>query len=211
MLLILAGVSIATLTGNNGILTRANDAKEQTEEAKEEELRGLTALEAATNLEDKEYIDSNGDKAIIPAGFAISQVEGENTIEDGLVIIDKNENEFVWIPVNNVDNFKTYEGYAYGVLQENTLSNCEEPYVSDIEEYNEMKASIEKNKGFYVARYEAGNENGNVVSKKGKKVWNNVPWGDSMTDAGTSGSVFLARNMYYDNYGIKSTLIYGVE
>ena len=31
MLLILAGVTIATLTGENGILTRANDAKEQTE------------------------------------------------------------------------------------------------------------------------------------------------------------------------------------
>lgn len=31
MLLILAGVSIATLTGRNGILTRAQDAKEQTE------------------------------------------------------------------------------------------------------------------------------------------------------------------------------------
>ena len=33
VLLILAGVSIATLTGENGILTRANDAKEQTEKA----------------------------------------------------------------------------------------------------------------------------------------------------------------------------------
>ena len=30
----------------------------------------------------------------IPAGFAVSQVEGENTIEDGLVIIDKNEVAF---------------------------------------------------------------------------------------------------------------------
>ena len=31
VLLILASVTIATLTGENGILTRANDAKEQTE------------------------------------------------------------------------------------------------------------------------------------------------------------------------------------
>ena len=37
VLLILAGVSIATLTGQNGILTRANDAKEQTEIADEKE------------------------------------------------------------------------------------------------------------------------------------------------------------------------------
>ena len=33
VLLILAGVTIATLTGDNGLLTRANEAKEKTEEA----------------------------------------------------------------------------------------------------------------------------------------------------------------------------------
>ena len=37
VLLILAGVSIATLTGKNGILTRANEAKVKTEEAAKEE------------------------------------------------------------------------------------------------------------------------------------------------------------------------------
>ena len=42
VLLILAGVSIATLTGNNGILTRANEAKTETEDAEENELRKLT-------------------------------------------------------------------------------------------------------------------------------------------------------------------------
>ena len=41
VLLILAGVSIATLTGQNGILTRANDAKEQTEIAEEKEAINL--------------------------------------------------------------------------------------------------------------------------------------------------------------------------
>ena len=37
VLLILAGVTIATLTGENGILTRASDAKEQTEIAEVKE------------------------------------------------------------------------------------------------------------------------------------------------------------------------------
>ena len=37
VLLILAGVTIATLTGDNGILGKANDAKTQTEQAKEDE------------------------------------------------------------------------------------------------------------------------------------------------------------------------------
>ena len=98
VLLILAGVTIATLTGENGILARANEAKTNTEQAEEEELRRLTALEAATNLETHPYMDKNGDTATIPSGFAVSQVEGENIIADGLVIIDKSGNEFVWIP-----------------------------------------------------------------------------------------------------------------
>ncbi len=36
VLLILAGVSIATLTGENGLLTKANQAKEETQIAGEE-------------------------------------------------------------------------------------------------------------------------------------------------------------------------------
>ena len=43
VLLILAGVSIATLTGENGILTRANDAKTSTEIAEEKEKVRLAA------------------------------------------------------------------------------------------------------------------------------------------------------------------------
>lgn len=101
VLLILAGVSIATLTGENGILTRANEAKENTEQAEEDELRRLTALEAATNIENTEHTETitqtgtDGTEetktvtVTIPAGFAVSQVEGENSVEDGLVIIDQ--------------------------------------------------------------------------------------------------------------------------
>ena len=45
VLLILAGVSIATLTGPNGLLTRANEAKEKTEQAEQDELARLQSLE----------------------------------------------------------------------------------------------------------------------------------------------------------------------
>ena len=104
VLLILAGVSIAMLTGQNGILTQATKAKEETQQAKEEELRRLTALEAATNLETKTITDKSTGKDVpvtIPAGFAVSQLEGENTVKDGLVIIDSKGNEYVWIEVPN--------------------------------------------------------------------------------------------------------------
>lgn len=97
VLLILAGVTIATLTGENGILTRASEARDKTEEAQEEELRRLTQAEAATHLENYEYTDSSGEKINILAKCAVSQVERENTLENGLVIIDANGNEWVWI------------------------------------------------------------------------------------------------------------------
>ena len=54
VLLILAAVSIATLTGENGILTRANDAKRETEEARREEESMLNDL---NNLMDN-YVET---------------------------------------------------------------------------------------------------------------------------------------------------------
>ena len=48
VLLILAGISIATLTGENGLLTKANTAKEQTEIASEKEIVELSAVGALT-------------------------------------------------------------------------------------------------------------------------------------------------------------------
>ena len=52
VLLILAGVTIATLTGDNGILTKAQEAKEKTEEAAKREEAELADLNS--------YIDNNG-------------------------------------------------------------------------------------------------------------------------------------------------------
>ncbi len=99
VLLILAGVSIATLTGENGILTRASKAEEKTEEATEEEQRKLAMLEAATNTKNTTF-----EGVTIPAGFAPTKIEGESTIKDGLVITDSEGNEFVWIPVENIND-----------------------------------------------------------------------------------------------------------
>ena len=49
----------------------------------------------------QEYKDENGDIAIIPEGFEVSDKEDEQTIENGLVIKDESGNEFVWVPVEN--------------------------------------------------------------------------------------------------------------
>ena len=49
VLLILAGVTIATLTGDNGILTRAQEAKNKTEQAQKDEENILSSYEDKIN------------------------------------------------------------------------------------------------------------------------------------------------------------------
>ena len=110
------------LTGNNGILTQAKLAKENTAQAKEEEKNKLSInnnyineiLENAvpgkevTETKKDNYVDSNGEKATVPEGFTID--ETENIISKGLVIHgpDKTNgdsgSEFVWVPVPDINN-----------------------------------------------------------------------------------------------------------
>ena len=59
VLLILAGVTIATLTGDNGILTKANEAKESTEIETEKEIIKLAVLVAS---EKEDYKDISKEK-----------------------------------------------------------------------------------------------------------------------------------------------------
>ena len=208
VLLILAAVSIATLTGDNGLLNKAQEAKIENDKAKEDDLRKLTAIEAATHLTNEDYEDINGDTAVIPAGFAVSQVEGENIIDDGLVVIDKNGNEFVWIPVEITEEEKaagvTFESkyprteFANNAPTTGLSSRYTEPYASgyegENEEYQEMIDSVTEHGGFYVGRYEAGcttqrtssnkTTKQDVVVKKGAYVYNYVPWGNAMNDTG---------------------------
>ena len=110
VLLILAGVSIAMLTGNNGILTQAKLAKENTQTAKEQEEKGLDKINSYINektIKDN-YTDINGDKATVPEGFTVD--EKENIISKGLVVHgpdkvnDDKGSEFVWVPVSDINS-----------------------------------------------------------------------------------------------------------
>ena len=79
-----------------------------------------------------------------------------------------------------------------------------------------MKESVLRYNGFYVARYEASRDEMNIdipASKQGKEVWNNIIWGDSMTNIGKEGAVAKAKKMYtdYNIHAVTSTLIYGIQ
>lgn len=96
-------------------------------------------------------------------------------------------------------------------------------------EVQAMYASVKKYGGFYVARYEAGLDNyrtelGDVTKlPKGTAVhsrmntypYNNIPWTlNAKQSEDTNGAVEVARSVYTKddvNYGVVSTLIYGVQ
>ena len=180
VLLILAGVSIATLTGQNGILTQATKSKKETQIASEDELRRLTALEAATNIENTIYKDNSTEEeksVIIPAGFAVSQVEGENTLKDGLVIIDKYGNEWVWIEVPkiitaNVTTDQDIENALINYVGEYRATGYSDTWYDGcglekqeyLDKYSDMLQSIKLYGGFYIGRYEVGSFDNPVTS-----------------------------------------------
>ena len=158
VLLILAGVTISMVVGDNGVLKQAQNAKIKTEKAKDQELRGLTAAEAGGNLEMTWYQDGDN-KVPIPAGFAVSKVEGENKVDEGLVVIDKNGNEFVWVPCR-AEEYKAAKDYVKtkNWRQSSTYKDKEWKNIdSNGKDNTETKTqSIAKYGGFYVARFEAG-------------------------------------------------------
>ncbi len=173
----------------------------------------------------------------IPEGFYY--VGG--TKDEGLVISDvqgddldnsKQGNQFVWVPVENFDDFKREhfgteeQKWWSGTFVSDELSTgnfyeLTSDGIMEDTEVEKMYKSVKENKGFYVGRYEAGTtassgtgKRGEVVSKKGANVYNNIGWSDSndMTDE-TGGAVEVARGMYTEEKGdsVTSTLIYGVQ
>ena len=148
------------------------------------------------------YIEE-GNVAVIPKGFKVSDVAEEQSIENGLVIQDEEGNEFVWIPVN-YEVQKGEEKNASGLYSsflkifyrsswntDNDIggkrgldltndSSYTEPYKSGYKEenieYNAMIKSVQENKGFYIGRYEAGTEMARTNSSagEGKMVINTI-------------------------------------
>lgn len=140
-------------------------------------------METETNIE-------NCKNPYIPDNF--KYVEGEwNT---GFVIEDEDKNQFVWIPCTNIENSENIPILEKKVfIGENKIySNCYEQ--NDFEEF--IKSSL-KFGGFYISRYEIGNENDKPVSKKDVKVWTSVTWKKAKE---------LSENMYSN---INSRLING--
>ena len=96
VLLILAGISIAMLTGQNGILNRAAEAKEKTGVAQEDERQKLKGYEDIMAQYTGSLPSREETKPYFP-NSTFSYKEGD--LSTGLVIKDSNDNEYVWVEV----------------------------------------------------------------------------------------------------------------
>ena len=128
VLLILAGVSIAMLTGQNGILSQAQKAKTETEQAAENEAAILSDYETKINealgikpeAEPGHYYETNtevqigGKELTIPGGASLSKIEGEyEDVEQGIVIYITNKQitDEEWQDVETMQ--KTYDQFVW--------------------------------------------------------------------------------------------------
>ena len=88
----------------------------------------------------------------IPEGFKIAD-DSASTVQGGVVIEDKDGNQFVWVPVATIADYKRIE------FHRGTLTLYSENLATDEEN------SITKYKGFYIGRFEAGDKE-STESKK---------------------------------------------
>ena len=186
VLLILAGVSINLVLGNNGIIAKAKDAETKSAEASQNDLKGMNGLvsemegtlngnSGKTELETEPYLPSDD-----------FHYDTSTSVDTGLVIKDVNGNEYVWVVVPRTTAVYKTTGLGKTTFTDTDYTNIETDlknytslyrngtnysdtwYAADTDnvgwltsdEYAELKNSMLKsvyeNGGFYVGRYEAG-------------------------------------------------------
>ena len=264
VLLILAGVVIATLNGNDNIIKNANTAVGKYNEKVNGEQEILDTLEEKlreynTIVEDYDpnnlKVDENGlatanirikpitnnaenIQIVIPKGFAPTILETGTTqslpgedgsvkekmpasqwnsitaidINQGIVVVDVDENEFVWIPITDTSKFKRIAWTtAYGYDENGTWQGeaCTTPHqLADIStvnrwwedkttsEYTKMVTSVTQNKGFFIGRYEASANGDKTQSKREKYTWTNISQTDAIIKSANYNSILHSHLMY---------------
>ena len=145
VILILAGVTIDVVFSDDGIINKAKEAANRMNNLVKEDEAELNELlnelnetmdsnwnsnieipdpepDLPTNIEDVTEIqeetvqveDEYGNKVTIPKGFEVVEEEG-TTVPEGIVIQDRDGNQFVWIPVGRV--YKDNTGTNYSDIQ----------------------------------------------------------------------------------------------
>ncbi|MFR8117041.1 MAG: hypothetical protein ACLVAK_08575 [Clostridia bacterium] len=162
VLLILAGVSINLVLGDNGIIAKAKDAKTKSAEASENDLKGMNSLVS----EMEGTLAGNGGAGGSGAGTKVPEAataetapyfpdntftKKEGTIDTGLVIQDASGNEYVWVVVP-----RTTAVYATTGLGKTTFTDADYTSIeNDLKDYT----STHVTKSGYSDTYAADTDN----------------------------------------------------
>ena len=173
VLLILAGVSINLVLGNNGIIAKAKEAETKSAEASQNDLKGMNGLvsemegalagngSAGSGSGNGGAGGSGADAKVPEAATAETApyfpdntfTKKEGTIDTGLVIKDANENEYVWVVVPK----SLYNNAAYN------LNNAKKPSSStdyaNIEYCLQQYTATYRNETDYSDTYAADTDN----------------------------------------------------
>ena len=219
------------LTGQNGILNRAAEAKEKTRAAQEDESQKLKGYEDMVAQYTGNLPSREETKPYFP-NSTFSYKEGD--LRTGLVIKDSNNNEYVWVevPTTIYDN-TTYNNNGANKPKNadewEKIRDCLKAYTVDYSDssykdtntdgttysvdYRNMLKSVYTNGGFWIGRYEAGLEGDTPrtsyteISASDKAVvkQNKIPYNYVKRDEAQE----LATRMNYN--GCTSSLIFGIQ
>ena len=181
VLLILAGITIATLTGENGVLTQANDSKEKTEIAKETEMINLAVIST---------IGTDGHKNLTVEKLQeeLDQLEGKGNVEVSDV----------------VDNFEVYFTKSkryYEIDKDGNVGNYqiagEINYAGDITKGGTLDGSEQK--PYEINCIEDLVAFSNIINRTGMKIENGVATEVSGKDYDNTlfSYVVLKRNLNF--------------
>ena len=250
MVVIIVGIIWAIVAGNSSqeekpILENEQTQNKEIDITKEntivEEIADepLPQIEINTIAEVNSTIDGNVPcyyNPVIPAGFKAIGSEQDNTIQkeaqwgernaylNGLVIEDAKGNQFVWIPVENMELFHTTD-WQKNEPTEQVNSTYVEPTQEEKESYEKMKQKVQKYGGFYVGRFETGDgditeartstrNSDNMVIQKYAQIYNYVPFASTTIDRKeVTGARELAvkfgnQNQYQT---VTTSILYGVQ
>ncbi len=217
------------LSGQNGILNRAQEANGKTKMATQDEDKKLQVYKNILTKYSDNLPSTEETTPYLPNN-TFSYKEGD--LGTGLVIKDSNGNEFVWVEVPTT----IYENSTYnnnGANKPNSsddyekIQACLKVYTSDysdsnysdtnpilLTEYKNMLNSVHKNGGFWIGRYESGLEDGKNPRTSYVELTNNdkavvksnmVPYNYVTRD----DAQILAQRMNYED--CTSSLIFGLQ
>ena len=203
VLLILAGVTIATLTGDNGILTKASDAKEQTEIADEREKVELSATGALASNNGGEIAQENLEtelgKYFTSGKYRVTPGTNEDGTEGYIVTITEND-----------QNGRKYFVDKNGNVTEYTVKEPEEtPGVSDEPSFTRANGVIEieflSGTSYNIA--EEPNDPSNNMTSDMKKVY----WEEDGTEVTEGDSEFDESKWYSYTAQTGDTIVKGTS